>query len=150
MSVLKTVGSRIAPYRWKRDGMPDISALKMRTRWGCPWMAEIEWPLPIDAPSTAQPWCCYLDTVILYEQPYRVVEGDYAEFGRCNTPLRLDDVLEHDGRQWLVHRGAVAWTKGRWHMVWTLRRLEPDRELHVVDFEATPEEAVVIGWDLGK
>ena len=131
MTDLTILGSKLFRYRFHGEAPPDISDLVLVPRPTAPWLAEIEDPLPVDAPASAQPWCCYSDTIIFYEQPYRVVEGNYADHGRCRTRFKLEDVLGLGGDQWLVQSGSVAWSGGRWVMVWRLRRLEPDRRLEV-------------------
>lgn len=123
------LGSAVAPYRLKFSPVVDLSDIDIVLCPDRPWIAEIEALLPVDAPSSASPLCCYINTVIFYEKPSRVVDGNFAEHGRCETALRLDDVLLWQGRQWIITSGSVAWTKGAWHMVWSLRRLPKDRHI---------------------
>ena len=123
------LGNAVAPYRLQFSPVVDLSGIDIAQHPTRPWLAEIEAALPVDAPSTASPLCCYINTVIFYETPSRVVDGAFAEHGRCETALRLDDVLLWQGRQWIITSGSVAWTKGAWYMVWKLRRLPEDRQI---------------------
>lgn len=123
------LGSAVAPYRLKFSPVIDLSEIEIAPHPTKQWLAEIEARLPVDAPATASPLCCYINTVIFYETPSRVIDGSLAEHGRCETTLRLDDVLLWQGRQWIITSGSVAWSKGAWHMIWKLRRLPEDRQI---------------------
>ena len=122
-------GNANARHRLEFAERTEFPELLMNVLASHPWLGEIEQKLPVEAPPRASAFCCYLDTVIFYENPLRVIGGDYVEYGRCDTGIRLDDVFLSGGRQWLVTSGEVAWSKGAWHMVFKLRRLAPEREI---------------------
>lgn len=112
---MQVVANTFFPYRF-RDGFPDMSDMSIAQAPGRAWLAEIEEPLAVDAPGDAHPWTCYLDTIIFYRQP----RGP-DEIARCDSRLRIDDLIEDAAGTWRITGGSVAWTKGRWHMVWRLR-----------------------------
>jgi hypothetical protein len=50
-----------------------------------PWSIRFREKLRLP-PVDGKPYCCYRNTVILFEQPYRETDdGTYAELGRCET-----------------------------------------------------------------
>lgn len=92
-----------------------------------PWLALLAQPLEIVAPSTADPLFCYLDTVIFYERPTRIVDGgNFAEHGRVRLGTQIDDVVDTPAGTFVVKAGRVRWTIDRWEILWTLRRTEAD------------------------
>ncbi len=94
--------------------------------------------LPTNAPSNAQPYCCYLNTIIFYEQPFRVIEegpgkGGYAEWDCIETPwnllgyrifekepgwFQLAPLVRCEGEWWELLPGQVCWRNERWEMQW--------------------------------
>ena len=117
---MQMIENLMFPFRFQDTGFPDLADLDLAVLRERPWIAEIEEPLDVDAPSTAEPLCCYIRTVVFYG-PQSV------EFGRCETRLQINDVLRVGDRRWQVWSGSVAWTKGRWHMVWCLRKYDEAR-----------------------
>lgn len=101
-------------------------------------------PLPTKAPSPAlaQPFCCYIQTVIFYLRPYilrpwkrrwrdrsgrlRACSAAYEEWDKVETRLTHRDVVEFEGEQFDIWGGTVKWARGRWWMCRTARRLPDD------------------------
>lgn len=116
---LRWRGNALFPYA-KPPG--DLSKL-IATRLERPWLLRIDEPLATDAPAVARPHCCYLRTVIFYEDPYRVTDGgNYAEWDRAETLLRLDDLIEFEGETFKVLSGRVQRIDDRWTMRFNARR----------------------------
>lgn len=95
-----------------------------------PWLKEIVEPLAGDAPMSASPHCCYLNTVIFYEKPYRVVEGtrNLATYAEVRHRIACDDILKIDGEEFSIGCGRVEWRGSRWVMVHPARRCPPITE----------------------
>jgi hypothetical protein len=97
-----------------------------------PNTATVVEPISVDAPASARPHCCYIRTIIFYEQPFRVVVppkadgtvGQFAEHGRFEHHFTWNDVLEFDGERWHVGGGRVAHIPGLgWEFVSDLWRV---------------------------
>lgn len=118
---LRVIRNRMFPFT---EGLPrDLDGCALQIDADRPWLATLIHKLDIDAPKSADPLCCYIDTVIFYEVPHRLVSGGgAAEHGRVRLPIRLDDEIEAPGGSYLVQAGRVRWEQGHWEMVWTLRR----------------------------
>lgn len=120
-------------------------------RWGerrlSAWNLVIWEPLLTKAPRPpkAQPFCCYVDTVIFYHFPYiegwrrpwrdrdgrwRPSEvGAFVEWDRIETRFTWEDLVRFDGQVFAIGGGRALWKQGRW--VRTARRQEdtaPARE----------------------
>ncbi len=96
-------------------------------------------PLAVDAPPSARPHCCYLDTVIFYKQPYESNEkGGYADFGQVETQWNLlgqrwtdadlgwralAPLVQHEGHVFELTGGRVIRRNEKWWMEWSARRL---------------------------
>jgi hypothetical protein len=126
----------------ERAGLVDLGdCLVVRP---APWRLVIWEPLRTKAPSPAlaQPFCCYIRTVIFYLRPYvlrpwsklwrdgqgrlRATEpGAYEQWDRVETRLAYHDVVEFEGELFDVWGGTVKWARNRWWMCRTARRL-PD------------------------
>lgn len=97
-------------------------------------LIEVWEPLPTKAPNPnlAQPYCCYVNTVIFYVRPYvvrpwhhywicngkRKAEKpghSYEEWDRVETKLR-DGIVEYEGRRFRCYNGRVVWKHKRWWM----------------------------------
>ena len=106
-----------------------------------PHLAQVWEPLPTKAPSpsTAQPYCCYGDTVIFYLRPYVVRPWHhfwicnrkrkasppghmFEEWDRVETNLRIDALITHQGQQFRCYNGRVVWKHKRWWMLRDARR----------------------------
>lgn len=109
-----------------------------------PWRLVIWEPLPTKAPcpALAQPFCCYMRTVIFYLRPYVLRRwsrmwrdgrgclradppGSYERWDQVETRLSYHDVVEFEGELFDVWGGTVRWARKRWWMCRTARRL-PD------------------------
>lgn len=104
-------------FPYKHEYPADLSDCRVnRMR---PWRITIWEPLPTTAPgvSKADPWCCYIKTVIFYDR----FSGD--EIDRLDTRLQWDDVVTFDGDEWEVGGGKVQWIEGRWWMERWARRI---------------------------
>jgi hypothetical protein len=122
MAALEAIGNWRARFKEMPPDLTDCVPTRDPER---PWLLQIVEPLPIDAPETAQPWCCYIQTVIFYEQPYRVEEGrNFASYGTVETRLGGDDVVEFEGELFYVMGGTVSWDGARWVMTHRLRRCD--------------------------
>ena len=116
---MQMVENIMFPFRFQERGFPDLADLVVEVDPDRHWIAEIEEPLDVSAPARSSPWCCYIRTVIFY--------GPTGEEDRCETRLQINDVLRDGEERWQVWSGSVAWTKGRWHMVWCLRKYDEAR-----------------------
>lgn len=89
------------------------------------WLRLVE-HLPTDAPPSASAHCCYIRTVILYEQPYRVLPSrDFAYHWQGEHTLTNDDIVEWDERLFKVMWGRCAHFGGRWAMSYVARPWTP-------------------------
>lgn len=99
-------------------------------------LIEVWEPLATKAPNPAktQPYCCYVNTVVFYLRPYVVrpwhhlwTDGKrkrraekpgtmFEEWDRIETELRLDALVEFNGRKFRCYNGRVKWKDGRWWM----------------------------------
>ncbi|WP_299370448.1 hypothetical protein [uncultured Tateyamaria sp.] len=121
--MIRVVRNQLFPYR--RDVPQELVGYGLFIDVDAPWRGHLTHRLDIDAPESADPLCCYRRTVIFYEQPLRVEEdGNWAEYGRVETAVMLDDVIETEHGVYLVHSGKVRWCGDHWGMVWRLRRVE--------------------------
>lgn len=123
---------------WTRTFEPLDDCLVSRPK---PFLLVIWEPLPTKAPGPhlAQPYCCYINTVIFYASPYRPrghghpykIAGKwgfekrrdlFAEFDQIQTRLHADDIVEFQGAQFDVGCSSVRWANKRWWMCSTARR----------------------------
>lgn len=113
--MLELTGNAFFPYR---NAAPDLSDCEITRDAKRPWLLTITEPLPVAAPATAEPLCCYLRSVIFYECPLRPLPPGqgFAEYGRCETRLMLDDVVRFEGERFALHGGRVEWDGARWVM----------------------------------
>lgn len=101
-----------------------------------PWLVEIWEPLQTKAPnpSIAQPYCCYINTVIFYLRPY--IRRPWSTLYRSNGRLCVDkpkgmrfeqwdeietivfwhSALEINGQRFEPLGGTVTWKRKRWWM----------------------------------
>ena len=119
---------------------------QIKRDWLCfqekPWLLEIMEPLKTKAPcpDKAQPYCCYINTVIFYLKPYIVRPwhhlwtcngklqaekpgGHLEEWDRVETELQWDDRVEFNGEIFIIGGGSVVWERSRWWMKSHARRL---------------------------
>ncbi len=96
-------------------------------------------------PSRAQPYCCYIKTIIFYHRPYIVrpfktlwrdrsgelhaSSSGYEQWDQVETRLTCDDVVVFAGERFSVGLGEVVWANApaqarRWYMRRDARRLE--------------------------
>lgn len=125
-------------FPYKKNYPADLSDCQInRMR---PWRITIWEPLPTQAPppTKADPWCCYIQTVIFYDR----FSGE--EIDRLETRLAWDDVVTFDGDEWLVGGGKVQWLEGRWWMERWARRVSAQSN------GPTPERAAPGSEDGGK
>jgi hypothetical protein len=107
-----------------------------------PWLVEIWEPLTTKVPNPciAQPYCCYINTVIFYLRPYVVRPwhrfwicngqrraekpgGAFEEWGRCETVITWNSVLEVNGQRFEPMGGGARWKQKRWWMRRWARRV---------------------------
>jgi hypothetical protein len=100
-------------YRFQERGFPEMDDLSVARHPERHWTAEIQEPLDVTAPASTEPLCCYIRTVIFYG-------SESAKVDECETRLQINDVIRDGDELWQVYSGSVAWTKGKWHMVWRL------------------------------
>lgn len=112
-------GNDLFPYRQFPEDLSPVSAVVEVDR---PWLATVKEVLPTDAPASAKPWCCYVRTVIFYEQPWREVAGNYADHGKIETLLCGHDVIRIGDDIFELHGGAVSHDGERWIMTRRARR----------------------------
>jgi hypothetical protein len=109
------------------------------------WQLVIWEPLPTKAPgpALAQPYCCYIQTVIFYYRGYVVRPprgwrdpegvfhrdgvGSFIQWDQVESRLTWDDVVEFEGEQFGIGGGRVRWARAkgdpaRWWMVRGARR----------------------------
>jgi len=117
---------------------PDLSdVLVLREQ---PWRLTLWEPLRTKAPAPpkAAPYCCYINTVIFYHEPYvvspwggywkdrsgtvRQGKRGFIEWDQIRTRLRWDDPVEFEGEAFLVCGGTVVWRRSAWWIVRSARR----------------------------
>lgn len=135
-----------APFDRRRSAPPSLAdCIVEREK---PWLLTIWEPLPTKAPSpaNAQPWCCYINTVIFYARPYRSSattniwrdgdryrigsKGQLVVYDKVETRMIWDDVVEFEGERFTVGGGEVVWRSRngigrRWWSRRTARREVP-------------------------
>lgn len=109
-----------------------------------PWLLEVWEPLKTKAPNPniAQPYCCYVRTVIFYVRPYvvrpwhRLWESrgrlnaqkpgqDYERWDQIEYALTWNDPFEWNGQRFEIGGGTVIWKEKRWWMRhWARRKRE--------------------------
>lgn len=85
-------------------------------------------------PNLTRPWCCYINTVIFYLRPVVIrpwshfwtsCNGErmatepnkvFEEWGRVETELRIDSIVEFQGGKYRICNGRVVWKNKRWWM----------------------------------
>ncbi|RAX42437.1 hypothetical protein DQ393_06265 [Rhizobium tropici] len=96
-------------------------------------------------PSRAQPYCCYIKTIIFYHRPYIVrpfktfwrdhsgklhaSSSGYEQWDQVETRLTCDDVIIFEHERFSVGLGEVVWVNApaeprRWYMRRDARRVE--------------------------
>lgn len=93
-------------------------------------------PLKVEAPETAQPYCCYANTVVFYEDA-----TCRKEVARCDSKWnllgqRFNQDLEglpgvapfvwHEGELYELGSGDVVWHDDGWHVRWLGWRVPED------------------------
>lgn len=122
MGSIRVVTNTIFRYRELPVDCSAISAVIDPDR---PWLAEVVEKLPTDAPKSAKPWCCYSQTVIFYEAPWREVGGNFAEHDQLETVLHSEDIIEIDGSNFELLGRSVLWRKDDgWTMQGKARRIK--------------------------
>lgn len=113
------------------DRWPDIEVREIK-----PWSIEVWERLQVKAPcpDKAQPYCCYLRTVIFYLRPYVVRPWShlyewrgglaaerpgrhFEEWARCETRYSWDDLFYFHGVPFRIGGGRVEWrgkARGWW------------------------------------
>jgi len=116
---LEAVSNTLFPYREMPADLADCEVTRIK-----PWLLEIVEPLYSTAPGpeVTAPLCCFIRTVIFYKHPYRVVEGNFAEWDGVETRLQLEDVVTFEGERYDVTAGCVEWDFNRWVMRYGARR----------------------------
>ena len=109
------------PYR---ELPSDLSNITVEVDDERPWLATVTEVLNTAAPANAQPYCCYINTVIFYEKPYREIDGRYAEHDSLKTVLEGNDILRADGELFELYGGEVKHIDGRWVMVRNARKVQ--------------------------
>ncbi|MBO6755788.1 MAG: hypothetical protein JJ902_05645 [Roseibium sp.] len=111
-----------------------------------PWLLTIREPLQTKAPAPpkAQPFCCYIRTIIFYHSPYiispfggfwrdssgalrRSQPGSFIQWDEIKSRLCGRDVIEFEGEQFDMGSGQVFWMsvqgqRRRWWMTRQARR----------------------------
>jgi hypothetical protein len=116
-----------------------------------PWRLEIWEPLTckVPNPNLAQPYCCYISTVIFYVRPFTVrpwhhiwsteepsryihrigcrwhaekPSRTFEEWGRVDAVLTWDTPFDWKGERFIVGGGEVVYRSGWWWMKHTARR----------------------------
>lgn len=114
-----------------------------------PWSLVIWEPLETKAPGPhlAQPYCCYIQTVIFYHRPYiigwprgwrdregvfhRDRTGGFIEWDRLESRLCWGDVVVFEGEEFVIGGGGVRYERApdggrhQWWMLRDARRREP-------------------------
>jgi hypothetical protein len=83
-----------------------------------PHRAELWEPLDVSIPLSAQPYCCYLNTVIFYREKVGYDEIARVQHADFNTPSAT--LLFVGGQWWSTGPGTVVQRQGRWCIRWTL------------------------------
>lgn len=120
MAEIRYGGNTMFPYR---EQPVDLRAVTATIDPDHPWLATVVERLDTDAPATANPYCCYLRTVIFYERPWRYLKDkhEYASYGRCETVL-IEDWLYLDGEVFELCGGKVSHDGDGWIMTRRARR----------------------------
>ncbi|MCL5997077.1 MAG: hypothetical protein M1546_13620 [Chloroflexi bacterium] len=104
-------------------------------------------PITTAAPPSAKPYCCYMNHVIFYKQPYQVlpdhsfekwdeVETQWDLLGQRWTDedlgwASLAPFVEHKGQIYELGGGSVIWRDGKWFLQWLgWRRDDDDPRIH--------------------
>lgn len=123
--MLEAVRNDIFPYRELPTELSDCIITKLK-----PWLIEVIEPLETDAPAEAGPFCCYSQTVIFYKLPYTDDgTGNYDRWDELETRLRLDDVLNFEGDEFLISGGHIKRHNEKWVMSFSARRVEKRNQI---------------------
>lgn len=115
----------------KRDYPSDLSDCRVaRPK---PFRLVIWEPLLTNAPQRACAYCCYVKTVIFYNETD--TDGP-NEWDAIETRLSWDDVVSFEGDLFTVGGGTVKWADGRWWMCRHARRVADDFSLPTVSSTA--------------
>lgn len=96
-----------------------------------PWILNVTEALETNAPAHARPWCCYISTVIFYENPWRVDASDkraWARHDEVESKIHSDDILQVGEDQFQLYGGKCIYRDG-WKMTWKARRIAADRRI---------------------
>jgi len=112
-----------------------------------PWLLVIWEPLLTKAPAPpkAEPFCCYIKTVIFYHSPYivrpwkrlyrgagdrlRACRAGFEEWDKIETRLTWDDLVVFNGETFQIGGGTVVWAKRRWWMRRGARRYRAPKRI---------------------
>lgn len=85
-------------------------------------------PLSWKAPSIAQPYCCYWNTVIFYVWPHQTKRDgmSFQEWDRVDYCFPCDSEAEIDGQIYTVGTGRVIRFRGSWWIRHNARLREPN------------------------
>ena len=88
-------------------------------------------PLSWKAPSIAQPYCCYWNTVIFYVWPHQTKRDgmSFMEWDRVDYCFPCDSEAIVDGQRYTVGGGKVVRFRGSWWMRHSARLREPNNSL---------------------
>ncbi|MBM1816249.1 hypothetical protein [Pseudosulfitobacter pseudonitzschiae] len=116
----RAISNAFFPYR---EGYPvDLSETEIERDVDSPWFITIKEVLLTDAPGSAKPLCCYINEVIFYEHPHRVVDGNSASYGSVRTRLILEDRIEFEDEIFICFSQRVAYLGGSWVSLTRARR----------------------------
>lgn len=127
-----------------RGNISHVLAMRVESH---PWFIILWEPLDTKAPgpNLTQPYCCYATTIIFYlrgyiVRPFSSVCGgpgnwylnkgqggktrgiEFETWGKTETLLRCDSVVEFENQWYEVGCGKVIWKNNRWWMVHSARR----------------------------
>lgn len=124
-----------------KDGPPNLNDVLVSQP--KPWRLVIWEPLQTKAPRPpkAQPYCCYINTVIFYHSPYivspwrrhwksaegwkRSETGSFIQWDQIETRLSIEhDIVRIYLQNWRLTGGTVLWKNDRWWMRYGARRHE--------------------------
>jgi len=128
--------------RREKDGASRIDLSDCLVSQPKPWLLIIWEPLRTKAPAPpkAQPFCCFVQSVIFYHSPYiawpyggywRDREGKLRwpstrcllQWDRTETRLAWNDIVDFDGEEFECGGGRVVWARRQWWMChWASRK----------------------------
>lgn len=138
--LLSAEGSNVFfPYRRVAVDLSDCLVVRPRS-----FRLVIWEPLRTKAPAPpkAQPFCCFIQTVIFYHSPYIVrpwsriwqangkfsaCTGGFEEWDKIETRLAWDDLVTFEDELFRIGSGHVLWARRRWWMLRHARRHVPEK-----------------------